>query len=62
MTNKSRNASIGMLVIAIFLICWGLVWFGNDLGWWSINFPFWPFIVILVGLAIIIHELIKKTE
>ncbi len=51
--------STGMIILAVFILAWGLVWLGNDLGWWNISFPFWPVIVILAGLAILVHEIRK---
>ncbi len=50
----------GVIVIGIFIFCWGLVWLGNDMGWWDFSFPFWPVIVILTGIMILLYEL-KKT-
>lgn len=49
--------SIGGLLLALFILAWGLVWLGNDLGWWVISFPFWPVVIIMIGLGILFHEL-----
>lgn len=40
----------GGFLIGMFIIAWGIVWLGNDLAWWSIPFPFWPIVLILIGL------------
>lgn len=52
--------SIGGILLAVLILAWGTVWLGNDLGYWNIKFPFWPVIVILIGLAILLHE-VRKT-
>jgi CHASE2 domain-containing sensor protein len=55
-----HRMNAGVIVIGIFIFCWGLVWLGNDMGWWDFSFPFWPVIVILTGIMILLYEL-KKT-
>lgn len=55
-----NDVSIGGIVLGIFIISWGIVWLGNDMGLWNLDFPFWPVIIILAGVVIILHE-IKKT-
>lgn len=62
MNKINQNLNIGMLIIGIFIISWGIVWLGNEMGWWNIVFPFWPFVVILVGVAILIHELRRSVK
>jgi hypothetical protein len=52
-----KEGSIGGLLLALFIISWGIVWLGNDLKWWTFVFPFWPVVIILIGLGILIHEL-----
>lgn len=56
---KSSSMSVGGIILAIFILAWGMVWLGNDLGWWRIDFPFWPVVAIMIGLAILLHELRK---
>ena len=46
---KSKSCSIGWILLAVFILAWGIVWLGNDSGWWNVKFPFWPVIVILIG-------------
>jgi len=58
--NYLDRMSVGVVVFGIFILCWGLVWLGNDMGWWNLSFPFWPVIVILTGIMILLYEL-KKT-
>lgn len=53
------GVGVGGLLIGIFVIAWGIIWLGNDLGWWQMPFPFWPIVIILFGLAILLGE-IKK--
>jgi len=57
MDNYLNRMSIGGLVLGIFIISWGIVWLGNDMGLWNISFPFWPIIVILAGFVILLHGL-----
>jgi hypothetical protein len=57
MTKNDYHAGIGMLIVAIFLMSWGVIWMGNDLGWWNINFPFWPIVLILIGVAILLSQM-----
>ncbi|WP_181391452.1 LiaF transmembrane domain-containing protein [Methanospirillum stamsii] len=54
-----NRMSIGGLVLGIFIISWGIVWLGNDMGYWNVSFPFWPIIVILAGVVILLHGLKK---
>lgn len=57
---KACSMSIGGILLALFILSWGIVWLGNDLGWWNISFPFWPVIVIIIGIAILLHEVRKS--
>jgi hypothetical protein len=57
--NSKNQVRIGVLALSLFILAWGIVWMGNDLGWWHISFPFWPVVVILIGLVILISELRK---
>ncbi|HOJ96018.1 MAG TPA: hypothetical protein PK024_04165 [Methanospirillum sp.] len=58
--NYIRRMSVGVITIGIFILCWGVVWLGNDMGWWAFSFPFWPVIVILTGVMILLYELKKS--
>ncbi|QXO96007.1 hypothetical protein KSK55_06465 [Methanospirillum purgamenti] len=62
MMNYFRNVSIGVIVIGLFILSWGIVWLGNDLGFWHFTFPFWPVIVILTGITILLYELKKSVR
>ncbi|MDD1724654.1 MAG: hypothetical protein LUQ07_05950 [Methanospirillum sp.] len=62
MSNKTNTMSIGMIVIALFILSWGIVWLGNDLGIWIFDFPFWPVIIILVGITLLLYELKKSIK
>jgi hypothetical protein len=57
---KEGSMSIGGILLALFILSWGIVWLGNDLGWWNMSFPFWPVIVIITGIAILLHEVRKS--
>jgi hypothetical protein len=47
--SKSFKPSLLGPIIGLFIILWGLIWLGNDLGWWTIPFPLWLIILILLG-------------
>jgi len=49
-----KKLSIGGLLFGVFLLSWGLVWLGNDLKLWDVVFPFWPIIIILLSVGIIV--------
>lgn len=49
-----RKVSIAGLLFGLFLLSWGLVWLGNDIGYWQIPFPFWPVLIILLSLGILL--------
>jgi hypothetical protein len=53
---RNKGPGVGGLIIAIFIIAWGVIWLGNDMGWWDMPFPFWPIVIILIGLAILLGE------
>jgi hypothetical protein len=53
-TKKMQKINFLGLLIGLFVISWGIIWLGNDLGWWNIPFPFWPIILILFGLHFIL--------
>ncbi|ABD39797.1 hypothetical protein Mhun_0019 [Methanospirillum hungatei JF-1] len=55
-----HRMNVGVIGLGILIFCWGFVWLGNDIGWWNFSFPFWPVIVILTGIMILLYEL-KKT-
>jgi hypothetical protein len=57
-----KECNIGGILLALFILAWGIVWLGNDCGWWKFVFPFWPVVIILVGLGILIHELTKMKK
>lgn len=46
-------------LIGILLLITGIFWLGNDLSWWNVNFPFWPLIVIVLGVLIILKHFKK---
>lgn len=55
----SKKPGTGGIVLGLLILAWGAVWLGNDLGWWNVEFPFWPVVIILIALAIIFGELKK---
>ena len=41
MKNKPGEIVFGA-VIGIIVLLLGISWLGNDMNWWSFDFPFWP--------------------
>ena len=56
---KNNSWSVGGVILALFILSWGIIWLGNDIGWWQLQFPFWPVVVIIIGLGILLSELRK---
>jgi len=53
-----RRLSIGWLMISLMVLAWGVIWLGNDLKWWDINFPLIPVIVVIIGLSMLINQIL----
>ena len=49
-----KRLSIGGLLFGLFLLSWGVIWLGNDLGYWTLPFPFWPVLLILISAGMVI--------
>jgi len=47
-------------VLGVLFLAWGVTWLGNSLGWWNYDFPFWPVVLILIGLGIIVKAFMKR--
>lgn len=54
---KHRGLGFGL-----FLVIIGLVWMGNDLGWWAPTLPLWPTILVAFGAAIVLSKLLKALK
>jgi hypothetical protein len=52
-----KSLSVGGLVFSLLILSWGVAWLGNDLGWWQFDFPFWPVLVVIIGLAALINTI-----
>jgi len=53
-----RRLSIGWLMISLMVLAWGVIWLGNDLKLWDINFPLIPVIVVIIGLSMLINQIL----
>ncbi|NIO21279.1 MAG: hypothetical protein GTN76_11225 [Candidatus Aenigmarchaeota archaeon] len=58
-TPKERDDAIFWGVIAFVVLVGAIVWLGNDAGWWTFNFPFWPIIIAWVAFAILVSAIRK---
>lgn len=54
-----RRLSVGTLMIAMLILSWGIVWLGNDLGWWQMAFPIIPILLIIMGLSLMVNQLLS---
>jgi hypothetical protein len=52
------------LAIGMLLILMGLLWFGARMGWldltWIHSIPFWPMMVIIIGVCMVYGGLATK--
>ncbi len=48
------------IVFWLFVLIWGIIWLGNEMTWWAMNFPFWPVLVIVIALGFL-FKAIKKS-
>ncbi|MFA5931322.1 MAG: hypothetical protein WC821_03340 [archaeon] len=53
-----RRLSVGWLMISLMVVAWGIIWLGNDLKWWDINFPLIPVIVVIIGLSMLVNQIL----
>ncbi len=56
---ESRHKGLGF---GLFLFIIGLIWLGNDLGWWKPALPLWPTILVVFGGVIVLSELLKALK
>ena len=54
-----RRISVGWLMICLLLLSWGVVWLGNDLGWWQMPFPIVPILIIIIALSMIVNQILS---
>ncbi len=54
-----RRISVGWLMVCLLLLSWGVVWLGNDLGWWTIAFPIIPILLIIFALSLIVNQILS---
>lgn len=54
-----RRMSVGSLMIALLLLSWGVVWLGNDLGWWQMSFPIIPIVMIIIAISMIVNQILS---
>ncbi|MGI6589971.1 MAG: hypothetical protein ACOX1V_04915 [Candidatus Iainarchaeum sp.] len=54
-----RRLSVGTLMISLLILSWGVVWLGNDLGWWQMTFPIIPIVLIILGLSLLVNQLLS---
>ncbi|MAG78301.1 hypothetical protein CL616_02955 [archaeon] len=49
------------LVFPLLVLIIGVLWFLNDLAVWTTNLPWWPMVLIVLSLAVIVkhHNMMK---
>ena len=50
---KEKNDAAGGIIFGLIVLALGLLWMGNEAGWWAINLPFWPLVVVIIGIFIL---------
>jgi len=50
------KASPKFPVLAVILLLFAMVWFFNDLGYWHLNVPWLPVIVIVLAIGFIFNR------
>jgi len=53
------HGNTGAIAFGLFILLWGVTWLGNDMGWWDMNFPFWPVLVIAFAIGML-YKALKK--
>ena len=54
-----RRMGVFRLLLGFLLLVLGLVWLGNDWGWWNLNIPWGPLIVVLLGIGLILGSILR---
>ncbi len=55
-TKTGNSRSRNEVLLGILLIVIGGIWLGNSLDWFCLPIPFWPAILILLGLGAIVNS------
>jgi hypothetical protein len=45
-------------MISLMVVAWGIIWLGNDLKWWAIDFPLVPAVIIIIGLSMLVNQIL----
>jgi hypothetical protein len=48
--------SFSGIILAAFIISWGFIVVLNDYGVLDFQFPFWPAVIIIISVAILLQE------
>jgi hypothetical protein len=50
---EDKHGGVFGIVFGLIVLALGLLWMGNEAGWWAINLPFWPLVVVIIGVFIL---------
>ena len=56
---EKGEGGVAGIIFGILVIALGVVWMGNEAGWWLINLPFWPLVIVIIGLFMFFGSLKK---
>ena len=56
---ESHGSGFGGIIFGLIVLALGLIWMGNEAGWWAIDLPFWPLVVVVIGLFMFFGSLKK---
>lgn len=51
-----RSRTHGDSFLGFILIFGGLIWLGNRMNWYHFNIPFWPALLIVLGIYMLISS------
>lgn len=50
---KNTFPTVGAILLII-----GCLWLAKDLGWITVKIPFWPILLIVLGLAMVYKKIV----
>ena len=55
-----KYGGYGKILLALVIIAFGVSDLGTSMGWWNFSIPFWPVVLILFGLWLLLHGIEQK--
>ncbi|GEM_PF-5494121 len=60
--HHSTRINWGSILIGFAILLIGLYWLGKELGWWTLEVPICPSIMIIIGVVILLGAILKKLQ